>query len=109
MHIEHLALWTTDLERSKKFYVEYFEAIASPHYVNASKGFESFFLSFDGGARIEVKRTTSHKPMEIPRGAQRTAIESHPSQQGRPEMTADKRQAVDEPTQTCGGLPPWPF
>jgi lactoylglutathione lyase len=74
MHIEHLALWTTDLERSKKFYVEYFEAIASPHYVNASKGFESFFLSFDGGARIEVMRTTSLKPVEIPRGAQRMGL-----------------------------------
>jgi lactoylglutathione lyase len=29
MRIEHIALWTADLERCKQFYITYFEAVAS--------------------------------------------------------------------------------
>jgi lactoylglutathione lyase len=59
MRIEHIALWTRDLARCKWFYTSYFGAIAGKNYVNASKGFESCFLSFDGGARLEAMTTTA--------------------------------------------------
>jgi len=38
MRIDHIALWTTDIERCKQFYVDYFGATAGAGYVNAKKG-----------------------------------------------------------------------
>jgi len=38
MRIEHIALWTADLERCKQFYIAYFGAVAGNEYVNAAKG-----------------------------------------------------------------------
>ncbi len=70
MHIEHIALWTNDLERCKQFYISYFGASASPGYANAAKGFESCFLTFAEGARIEVMKTTTLSPVTIEPGAQ---------------------------------------
>jgi lactoylglutathione lyase len=74
MRIEHIALWTTDLVRCKKFYVSYFGAIAGPNYVNPAKGFESCFLSFTDGARLEAMTTTTLSLVEIPLGAQRLGL-----------------------------------
>ncbi|MCX9157578.1 VOC family protein [Niveibacterium sp. 24ML] len=54
MKIEHVAIWTTDLEAIKDFYVERFGATASAPYRNENKGFSSYFLSFGGGARLEL-------------------------------------------------------
>ena len=74
MRIDHIALWTTDLERCKAFYSTYFGAAAGGHYVNAAKGFESCFLSFESGARIEVMRTTTLSPSPAEPGAQRMGL-----------------------------------
>jgi len=52
--IEHIALWTRDLERSRKFYIRYFGANSSEKYVNPSKEFSSYFLTFDSGSRLEI-------------------------------------------------------
>jgi lactoylglutathione lyase len=53
MHIEHLAIWVRDLERTRLFYETYFGAAANDKYVNSHKGFSSYFLSFpDGGPRL---------------------------------------------------------
>ena len=54
MHIEHIALWTDDIDRLAGFYAAYFGARIGQRYINAAKGFESCFLSFDSGARIEL-------------------------------------------------------
>jgi lactoylglutathione lyase len=54
MKIEHIALWTHDLERSKSFYATYFEGQANDKYINTTKQFESYFLTFDDGARLEL-------------------------------------------------------
>lgn len=62
MHIEHVALWTTDLDRLERFYTTYFQAVAGPRYHNSAKGFTSFFLRFAQGARIEVMTSTSIAP-----------------------------------------------
>ena len=74
MRIEHIALWTDDLERCKRFYVTYFGAIAGAGYANPKKGFESCFLSFTDGARIEAMKTTSLTPLVIESGAQRMGL-----------------------------------
>lgn len=55
MHIEHLALWVRDLETMRQFYENYFGAVANDKYVNTTKNFSSYFLTFpDGGARLEI-------------------------------------------------------
>jgi lactoylglutathione lyase len=74
MRIDHIALWTTDLDRCLRFYVRYFGATAGSRYVNASKGFESCFLSFPEGARIEVMKTTKLSPLLIEAGAERMGL-----------------------------------
>lgn len=52
--IEHIAIWTNQLEKMKSFYVETFSGRANSKYMNAVKGFESYFITFEGGARIEL-------------------------------------------------------
>ncbi len=59
MHIEHIAIWTHDLERLRTFYETYFQASSGTKYTNPSKQFESYFLSFAGGARLELMRIPS--------------------------------------------------
>jgi lactoylglutathione lyase len=55
MRIEHVAVWTKNLERLEIFYETYFQAEASAKYVNPDKQFESYFLTFpSGGARLEL-------------------------------------------------------
>jgi len=55
MKIDHIAIWTTDLELVKDFYVKYFNMECSDKYVNPGKRFSSYFLSFEGeSTRIEI-------------------------------------------------------
>ena len=58
MKIEHLALWTNQLEEMKIFYCTYFNGVAGEKYTNHHKEFESYFISFDEGTRIELMYTT---------------------------------------------------
>ena len=69
MHIDHIALWTHDLDRCKRFYIAYFGATAGPNYVNPAKGFESCFLSFSDGARLEAMKTNSIPLFASPSGS----------------------------------------
>lgn len=54
MKIEHVAIWTNQLEEMKAFYTGFFQAVAGEKYHNPTKNFHSYFLSFDGGARLEL-------------------------------------------------------
>ena len=74
MRIEHVAIWTTDLARCKHFYTSYFGATAGPSYVNPAKGFESCFLTFGDGARLEAMTTTSLSLVELAPGVQRLGL-----------------------------------
>lgn len=55
--IEHIGLYVFDLEGMKDFYIENFGACASEKYENQAKGFESYFLTFSSGARLELMRS----------------------------------------------------
>jgi len=55
--IEHVAVYTSDLERSKAFYQKYFNAESNEKYQNKS-GFSSCFLTFSSGARLEIMSHT---------------------------------------------------
>jgi len=54
MTLEHAALWTTDLEKLKAYYCRYFGGVANQKYSNSQKKFSSYFISFAGGARLEI-------------------------------------------------------
>ncbi|NLY42903.1 MAG: glyoxalase/bleomycin resistance/extradiol dioxygenase family protein [Clostridiaceae bacterium] len=54
MRIEHIAIWTVNLERLKNFYVKYFGAKAGLLYTNKKTGFQSYFLEFKEGCRLEI-------------------------------------------------------
>jgi lactoylglutathione lyase len=74
VQIDHIALWTTNLERCTRFYIRYFGATAGSRYVNPTNGFESCFLSFAAGARIEVMTTSKLRPVVLEPGAQRMGL-----------------------------------
>lgn len=54
MKIEHVSLRTRNLERMKHFYETYLRGRAGEKYINPRKNFESYFLEFEGGCRLEL-------------------------------------------------------
>ena len=112
MRIDHIALWTTNLDRCTRFYVDYFGATVGSRYVNATKGFESCFISFGDGARIEVMTTTKLSPVVLDTGAQRMGTHSCcdfgriRTHGGRPEPKAQRRRLPDSrwPPQDWGRI-----
>ena len=54
MKIEHLAIWTADLEKSREFYSNVFGTESGEKYENMKKGFSSYFLSFEDECRLEI-------------------------------------------------------
>lgn len=64
MRIEHVAVWTRDLERLRAFYERWFGATAGARYDSATHpGFSSYFLTFPGGGgRLELMRIPDLAP-----------------------------------------------
>ncbi len=59
MKIAHVAIWASDIEAMKDFYIKYFEMTCGEKYTNNQKQFSSYFLSFkDNSAKIELM----HRP-----------------------------------------------
>jgi lactoylglutathione lyase len=54
MRIDHVAIWTAHLEELKDYYARYFNGRANEKYSNTKKKFESYFLTFDSGTRLEL-------------------------------------------------------
>ena len=54
MKIDHMAMYVTDIEHTKEFFVKFFEAKAGNKYYNQNTGFQSYFLTFEDGARLEI-------------------------------------------------------
>lgn len=54
MTLEHVAIWTNQLEKLKDYYIKYFQATPNNKYTNSKKDFHSYFLSFASGARLEL-------------------------------------------------------
>ncbi|MGM0523126.1 MAG: VOC family protein [Bacillota bacterium] len=58
MIIDHVALWVEDLEKMVFFYTKHFGATAGKLYTNEEKGFQSYFLTFESGGRLELMSRT---------------------------------------------------
>ena len=67
MRIEHIAMYVSDLEKARDFFVNYFGAVSNDGYRNVKTGFRSYFLSFEDGARLEImnKPEISEKNTEL--------------------------------------------
>lgn len=72
MKIEHVAMYVNDLEKTRKFFAQYLGAVSNDKYYNKTTGFESYFLTFDDGARLEIM----HKPVmdDLEKSLQRTGL-----------------------------------
>ena len=66
MRIEHAAMYVNDIEAEKEFFTRYFGAAAGEMYHNKNTGFSSYFLSFDGGARLELMTAPELQDMDKP-------------------------------------------
>ena len=111
MHIEHLAIWTRNLEGLRAFYETYFGAKIGNKYTNPQKGFSSYFLSFESGARLEIMQKdsipqTKNDPLEQFTGLIHFAV-STGSEQAVDKLTAQLRtdgfQIIDGPRRTGDG------
>jgi lactoylglutathione lyase len=100
--IEHVALWTDDLERSRAWYERWLGGRAGGLYVNERNEFSSYFVVFDGGARLEL--------MQMP--GQELGLRAHVafalgSRERVDSLTAELRAAgvpvLDEPRTTGDG------
>ena len=109
MRIEHLAIWAKDLEAMRAFYVKYFGATSNERYHNPAKQFQSYFLSFEGGCRLELMQKNT---IQANRNAGEAIGITHfaitvGSEAGVDELTgrlrADGYQVVGEPRRTGDG------
>jgi len=91
MRIEHVALWTQNLERMRDFYAEFFGGTSNIKYVNSRTGFESYFITFDSGARLEIMRQAA-----IP--ANRNDVDEQYTGFIHVAMSVGSREGVDELT-----------
>lgn len=73
MQLAHIAIWTNELERSRDFYIKYFNGKSNEKYVNPKKGFVSYSsLSREGlhlkscsGPILPKKRQMSSSDLPI--------------------------------------------
>ena len=89
MRIDHVALCVRDLEAMRAFYTEYFGATSGELYHNPRTGLRTYFLTFDGGARVELMQ----KPGALPGGPELREGWAHLS------VSLGSREAVDAATE----------
>jgi lactoylglutathione lyase len=54
MKLEHIAIWTDNVELLRNYYVSFFEGQSNEMYINPKTQFQSYFISFESGARLEI-------------------------------------------------------
>jgi lactoylglutathione lyase len=76
LSIEHLALWSEDIERLRQFYERYLGAQAGELYRSKSQPLISYFLTFGEGARLEIMGSPQldARPMGRPVGLAHFAL-----------------------------------
>ena len=95
LRLHHVALWVSDLERMREFYVSVLGATSGALYENSRTGFRSYFLSFPDGARVELMSQSARK--EAP-PAERGLGYAHIA------LSVGSRPAVDETVERLRGI-----
>ena len=88
--IEHVSIWTDDLERLRAFYERYLGGVAGERYENESTGFRSYFLDL-GAARLEL--------MQMPAVAERAVGDRQRLGLAHIAFALGSEEAVDELTE----------
>ena len=83
--IEHVAVWVRDLEPMRAFYTGALGGVTGDLYENPATGFRSYFVSFGGGARLELM----HRPAALPSPPDGAAGYAHIA------LALGSREAVD--------------
>ena len=72
MKLEHIAIWTRDIERLAAFWQEAFGGTVGPLYESRNQvGFRSRFVTLPGGLRLELMSSPAHA---APETADRTGL-----------------------------------
>ena len=64
MRIDHAAIYVSDPEKARDFFVKYFEGASGKLYRNEKTAFRSYFVSFEDGARLEIMYRPDRTPPE---------------------------------------------
>ena len=56
MRINHIAMYVSDLEAAKEFFIKYFGACPNELYHNPNTGLQTYFLSFEDATRLEIMK-----------------------------------------------------
>lgn len=67
MRIDHIALWSREIDSLRDFYTTYFGGCAGAKYENPARGFASYFLTFPDGGMLELMSRTDVKESAMPR------------------------------------------
>ena len=92
MKIEHVAVWANDIEQLKAFYETYFKAQANAKYINERTHYQSYFLTFASGARLELMQRPDIEPLDRANSTQEFSGYAHLA------MAVGSEAAVDELT-----------
>lgn len=75
MILDHVAIWTCNLENLKNFYVRFFGGVANTKYRNPETGFESYFITFGDSSRLELMHLPGiHESLNDPVNRQHIGI-----------------------------------
>ncbi len=67
MKLDHIAVWTRDIDRLAAFWRETFSAEVGPVYESRNQvGFRSRFVTLPGGLRLELMSSPAHAATEAP-------------------------------------------
>ena len=65
MKLEHVALYVSDLEKAREFFITYFGAASNAMYHNPRTGLRTYFLSFGDGYYESCVRAFEDNIIEI--------------------------------------------
>lgn len=66
MKIDHIAVWTRDIDRLAAFWQAHFGCEIGPLYASARQaGFQSRFVVLPGGGRLELMSSPAHEGPEV--------------------------------------------
>ena len=66
MKIEHIAMYVKDIEAAREFFVKYLGGTSNDGYHNNTTDFQSYFISFDDGSRLELMTRPELADLEKP-------------------------------------------
>jgi lactoylglutathione lyase len=107
MRIEHLAIWTNQLDALKAFYIEFFNVSSNDKYYNPRKQFSSYFLSFENGARLELMQMPGIAAGNADAAQQQTGIIHFAISTGSKEMVDALTEKIRQAGFLVSGEPRW--